>query len=124
MSLVDTVRTMIAQYGRSVVFQKLDRSAADPARPWLGAGAQQVTTSLSASAVFVPASGESLSGMTVDEELLKRVERVLLVAYPITGEDLENYDQVVDRSKTYTIDWTKPLEPGDQKYLWAMGLKR
>lgn len=113
---------IIKKNGRPIVFQLLSATPADATKPWKGAQAPTVAKSFSTYGAFVPLTGRvDLSSMAIDDEMLKRVEQVVLVA---GGTELDAYNQIVDTAITYRIDWFKKLRPGPTTFLYAFGACR
>ena len=120
---LELARELIAEEGRTVTFAKLDPTAADPNKPWKGAGTPTLTGQVSTLAVFLP-DGSGFGKMIEDNELFKSSEQMLLVAPPSTGEDLGEYNLVVDGGVRWKINVTKELKPADLTVLFAMGVSR
>lgn len=115
---------LILEEGRLVTFQKLGAGPADANKPWKGAGAPTVVSQVaSVPAVFVPATGSDLGRMVTDEELLKRVEQVALVA-PVQ-EGFDSFHRILDTdSQLWKIEWMQVLKPASQTILYVVGVKR
>lgn len=116
-------RELIQEEGRSVTFAKLGTTAADVDKPWRGAGSPTLVGQVTTTAVFLPDSG-GFGELIEDEELFKKSEQFLLVAPPSTGEDLSDYNIVVDDSVRWKITITKCLKPASLALLFAMGVSR
>jgi hypothetical protein len=75
--------------------------------------------------VFLSQSGLiDLGKYGIDDELLKRVEQVALVAGLTSALDLGLFHQIVDKSTVWKIDWIRTLAPADTTVLYAIGVKR
>ncbi len=120
---VELARRLIDKSGRSCEFQKLSAVAADPAKPWLGAGAPTVIEPVTTMAVFLP-DGAGFGKLIEDNELFKSSEQMVLVAPPVGGEDLSDYHTVLDGGVRWKINVTKALAPGPVTVLYAMGVSR
>lgn len=121
-------RRLITREGRSVTFGRLDPVSADAARPWKGpvraAGAPPaLVNSVVCLAVFLP-DGAGFGKMIEDNELFKTSEQMLLVAPPVTGEDLGTYSVVLDGAVRWKVNVIKELKPADLTVLFAMGVSR
>lgn len=132
---LELAREMISEEGRQVTFGKLDATPADANKPWKGPGEPTVTFPVTTMAVFLPdgtlgvMGGSGFGGLITDIALFKSFGQVLLVAPPITGEDLSQYHIVVDGdSFTDAPQWKigaiKELKPADLTVLFAMGVSR
>lgn len=114
---------LITKNGKQVVFQRLDATAADPAMPWKGAGTPTVAQSVTTVGVSLPhASLVDLGFLSVDDELLKRTEQVLLV--PGGATDLEPFTNILDQGVRWRIEWVRTLKPATTTVLYAFGVKR
>lgn len=120
--LAALAQELILESGRTVKVQKLSSAAADATKPWLGAGAQTVTTERSLPAVFVPASGGGLGRELVDEELLKRVQQVALIAP--TDIDLESFNCIEDNGSKWRVEFVQVLRPANVTLLYVFGVMR
>lgn len=119
--LAGTAQRLIDKTGRLVQVQRLDKTPADGDKPWKGAGTPTVAQEKELKATFVPASG-GLGRDLVDEELLKRVEQVALVAP--TDVNLEDFNLFVDGGSKWRVEWVQVLKPADLVLLYIFGVKR
>lgn len=114
---------LITKNGKAITFQRLDATVADPNKPWKGAGEPTVAQSVNTVAVSLPhASLVDLGFNSVDDELLKRTEQVLLV--PGGATDLEPFTNVLDQGVRWGVTWVRTLKPADVTVLYAFGVKR
>lgn len=112
---------LIEKNGRSVVFSKIDSTPVDASKPWKGSESNSIVL-LESKAAFIPRKGLELGIDFVDDELLKKAEKVCLVA---GGQALiESAHTMTDLGVIYKIDWVKELHPGDQSLLYAVGVSR
>lgn len=115
---------LINANGRTITLRQLSGTAADSDKPWEGPSDTTVTTAVTAKAVFVPHNGqEDLGKFGVDDELFKRFEQVALVASDGTN-DFNDFQQVVDGGRTWTIGLIRELRPGDTSIMYVLGLNR
>jgi hypothetical protein len=123
---VEMAREMLAEDGRQVTFYQLDKTPADPDKPWKGPGAPTPINPVDAFIIALPVSSLRQFGFTVkDEDLFKQAEMVLMVAPPETGEQLETYHFFDDSdNQAYRISVTEVLKPGPTVVLYAMGAAR
>jgi hypothetical protein len=121
---VALARALIENSGRSVTLAKLSATPSNAAKPWDGPAAPTTTDAVTTSAVSVPAQGEDLSSVVNNVDLFASSEIVYLVAAPVTGENLADYNQVTDDSIVYNIDRVEVLKPGPLVILYAMGASR
>jgi hypothetical protein len=115
---------LIAKNGSTISALKLSATALDSNKPWKGPGAPTVLTTLAVQAVSVPL-GSGLSSFGVDEELLKRVERVYLI--PGQGAtDLKLFHLLEISGVRERIEWIRELRhaPTDVAAVYAVGTKR
>lgn len=119
-----TATRLISKHGRFITMQTLSATAADPTKPWKGAGTPTVASQVAnVPAVFVPSYGSDLGRTVVSEELLKRVEQIALVA-PLQ-EGLETMHLIIDTDgQVWKIDWAQVLKPADKTVLYVIGVTR
>lgn len=111
---------LIEKNGREVTFQTLSATPVDADKPWNGPAEPTVSASKKSKAVFLAHTGSiELGKMFVDNELLKRVDEVALVAGSVVISD---YHRVLDESKLWRIDWIRELKPASTTVLYAVGL--
>lgn len=114
---------LIDKNGRTIAMQRLSSAAADVEKPWEGPGVPTVAQTVSVKGVFLPHTGTDLGVLGIDQELLKRVEQVALIAGK-AKTDFMLFHQVVDKAMTWKIEWIRVLEPGDTAVFYAIGVKR
>lgn len=73
-------------------------------------------------AVFVPASGSDLGLEWIDEQMLKRVSQVCLMAG--SDVDCQLATHIKDAASSFKVAWVQVLYPGDTLILYAFGLTR
>jgi len=118
-------REMISEDGRSVTFAKLVDTPVDSDKPWNGPVTPTLSNQVDVFAVFLARSGEADFGQAwIDVELFKSCEKVLLTYPPTTGEDLTDYNVVVDGSTRWRIKEIQELKPANLTCLFAMGVCR
>lgn len=117
---------LIAKNGSLIKVQRLSGTAADPLKPWNGAGTPTVAQEVQVSAVMLPHTGSIDLGMFgVDTELLKRIEEVFLI--PGQGAtNLESFNQLEVGSVVWKVDWIRGLRfaPLDVAVLYVFGVCR
>lgn len=120
---VALAQRLINKNGRLITIDRLSSVPVDADKPWKGPGAPTVDATVSPKAVFLPhASLIDLGLFAKDDELLKRVEQVALIASDGVN-DLSGFHRITD-VVMYRIDWVRALKPGDTVILYAMGIKR
>lgn len=123
---IKSAQEKIERYGRYVTFIKLSGAAADPDKPWKGAGLPVEEFSRIVKAVFVPVGDSSFSPTMfgeniIDSELLKSADQVALVA--ASDKPLEEAHLCIDMGVKKGIEWCRPLRPGDKVVLYFFGIK-
>jgi hypothetical protein len=121
--ILEDVIALIADTGRSTTFQTLSGVPVDSTKPWKGAGAPTVLSSLTTIATFVPPAGVDFGKSLISEEMLSRVEQVCLVA-PSASYAIGGSHAVLDGSVRWRVAWAQELKPGDVSMLFALGLCR
>lgn len=120
---VALAQRLIAKHGRALNIQFLSGIAADPAKPWKGAGTPTVANSHPVIGVFVPiSSAEELGIGVMGDELLKKTSQLLLVAGD--NNDYAAADLVEDSGVGYRITFCEKLTPGDTTILYYFGVSR
>ena len=117
---VATATRLINKHGREVQLKVLSSHVADSTKPWKGVDTPP--TAVSVMAAFVPFRGFEFGSMFLDDELLKSVDEVCLVA--ANGTELEKSHIINDESVDYKIEWARRLKPGGQVILYAFGVNR
>ena len=126
-ALADKAKVLIATYGRSVTFLRLDRTVADADKPWRGATDPiGDAVELATKAVFVPPASATKLGLTTETgDLLKRSSSILIVALGATApEDLSTYDVGEDGSRRWKIEGVETLKPADTTLLYFVGVSQ
>lgn len=113
---------LIAAKGRGVSLVRLSATAADPAKPWNGAGAPTEAARVDVRACFVPPSGADFGRGFITEDQLKRCDQVALVAPG--SADYAQFSAVEDDVMRWKIEWVQVLKPGEAVLLYALGVKR
>lgn len=114
---------LITKNGKAITFQRLDATPAEADKPWKGPGEPVVAATFDTVAVSLPhASLVDLGFNTVDDELMKRTEQVLLV--PGGATDLEAFTNTLEAGVRWRIEWVRTLKPATVTVLYAFGVKR
>lgn len=121
---VRMAQDLIKENGREVEFLRLDSGPADPDKPWIGAGTPIVAERVKTIAVCVPAISLSFGTDFANEELLKRVSEVFIVAADDAGTNFEKFHAIDDIGTRWTIEWGQILRPGPVKVLYLIGVSR
>lgn len=118
---------MIEEYGRAVVISKLSSEDVDPEKPWRGAGIETPIASMSTKAAFIipntsiPTESRGLALDWIDEEQLRRVREVCIIA-AAGMPDLKDYSLITDDSTVYKIIWGQAFRPGPIRIFYVFGL--
>jgi len=128
-ALANKAQTLVQDSGRSVTFRRLDRTTLDDAgKPWRGTATPRTTVdaSVTATAVVVsPAGAAALGIVTLDSELIKRSQEVMIVALGATStDDLSTFDEVLDGTVLWKIQKVDTLKPADTTLLYFVGVAR
>lgn len=113
-SLAAVAAELISANGREVEFIRLSRVLDSPTQPWRGTADPRTTPddSVEVSAVFVhPNSARDLGFVTITPEMIPAEAKTIIVAAD-SGEDLEDFDEVIDDGKYYKITRSDKLQPG------------
>lgn len=118
---VALAQRLIAKRGRAVTMRELSNASSDASKPWKGTGAPTVKVEVPTTAVFLDPKGSDIKSIVKDDDMLKRVTDVALVAPNVV--DLRNMTQLVD-GKAMKIEWVQVLQPGDTVCLYVFGVTR
>jgi len=124
---IASAKRQIAAKGRIVEFRQLDVAPADRAKPWRGAENPRQTGTganlVSASAVFVPITGQTkLGSRAIPDALLLEMEQTLITA-PDTP--IDDFNEIVDADgTTWRILLMDVLRPGDATIMYFLGVAR
>lgn len=119
--LAAVAKRLIDENGRTVSIIKLDKTAADPNKPWRGPVDPRATPifTVTGKAVFVPLGGSDLGIEWPQDNNLKRGDQVCLFAADNdTGQELEKADEIEDGAGRWAIINTQLLQPADQRLLY------
>src|ERR1700741_2601241 len=123
--LLKTAQRIISDAGRTVTFVQLSVVDDNPAAPWRGTAAPRTvpTATLVKKAVFVePDSNQRNGEMMVTDDLLKRIEKICIVA---GSDNLDGFNEIIDSDNTrWKIEFTHKLQPGDIIMCYYVGVKR
>lgn len=123
--LLQTTQRLINNAGRTVTFVQLSTTKTDPNKPWRNNADPRATplATLQKKIVQVePESDQRLGEAMITDDLLKRVEKIFIVA----GDDnLDSYNEIIDSdSSRWKIEFTHKLQPGDVLLCYFVGVKR
>lgn len=127
--LANTAQRLVAKNGRPVTIRRLSQAPADVNKPWKGPTNPQnnYDAQVTTPAVFVPpASLVQLGKSTIDEDMLKRVDQVAIVAPgPTETADLSTFNEILDENNTvYKVEFTETLRPASTTLVYFMGVSR
>ena len=120
-TLASDVLELINETGREVTLVRISGTPADPARPWAGGNAPDTVLG-TPRATFVPYKGFEFGTDIVDDELLKSVDEVCLIAG--ASGDFDKADKILDEGVGYKIQWARRLRPAGVTLLYAFGINR
>lgn len=122
-SISNTAKTLIENFGRSMTFIRLGRTATDANKPWRGPTLPRVTPDASTTVIALmvePGNDLGQLGEQIDiPDLTTRTGKILIVAAASApGIDLETYDEVLDGGVYYKAVVIHALQPGATKLLY------
>ena len=116
------IADLIAEQGRTVTVSKA-QGLATPSKPWRGnASFTSPVAALPVEAVLVRYKANE-----VDGNAILRTDQKALVAPPDTGENLLEYDRLVDTDgdgSTWRIKHVDKIEPGSEILLYICQIRR
>lgn len=116
LSIVQEAQEAIEEYGTKVKVITLNNKPDATDKPWHGGSGKN---GFDVMAAFVPASG--FGGKIINEELLKRVNTVCLIA---DLRDLSKIDFIDDDGLRLKVDWIEFIKPSTIACLYMFGLNR
>lgn len=122
--LAAVAKRLIDREGRDISIVKLDEDPADPTKPWRSSAAPRgsAATAVAGKGVFVPLSGSDL-GLT----FTSGDEDSTVCLFPGSsdgGNQLEDFDEIIDGSQRWRIAETQVLQPGATRLLYAFLVQR
>lgn len=123
---IATAQRLITANGRSVTFVEFDSTPSVPANPWDPPTDQRGSpdATLTLDAAFVPISGLASLGLRSEiVDLAANSEQVLMCS-PGATQSLEQFNEIIDGSTRWKIDFTDTLRPGAEIVLVFVGVSR
>lgn len=113
---------LIAEFGRSITLNQIDKTAADPTKPWKGSNGTRVKLADTMGVFAAVSSLRKLGEGWIDDELLKTATMLCLVG----GQELpfELADVIQDGTQEWKVEWAEVLQPGTPKLLFAFSVTR
>jgi hypothetical protein len=112
---------LIEKNGRDVILKEKSGTATDTNKPWKGSTSSPTVLG-TVKAVFVPFRGFEFGSTFTDDELMKSVDEVCLIA---GGNDaFDNTTLIYDETKDLKVEWIRRLRPADLTVLYAFGVMR
>ena len=129
--LAELARVLVSENGRTVDFVRVDQDPADATKPWNGPAAPADNDDYDAFVEAVPVAAVPPSNVnelgltTIDQDLLKRVELIYIVA-PGLGvtADLATMNRVLDGGVTYKVLFSETLRPATTTLVYFIGVVR
>lgn len=111
--------SLIAKHGRPLKIARLSRDADDVAMPWRGPDSD-LDECIDVVGVFV-----DFADTQSDVPRIRGADQRVLVAALATGEDLSDFDKVIDSKDgaVYSIHRCRVVEPGTTRILYDIELK-
>lgn len=124
-AIAATALRLVQNAGRQVTFMRFNQTPDSGTKPW-GANADLRSTpddTVSLWAVSVHPTDINVLGIRIrDDDLLKQVREILIIAPgPDNQEDLRLYQQVTD-GRVFRIVFMEQLKPNDVTVLWYAGI--
>lgn len=127
--IANIAKTAIDENGRPVTFLRFDQTPADVNQPWNGPADPRATPDASASVIglFIqPVVAQTLGLTTVDQDLMKRTEEIVLVAPGAANPpfDLTTANELIDGGVNKKITFVETLRPNTITLLYFVGVAR
>ena len=120
--LAATAERLINANGRTISVIKLEKTAADPAKPWRGPADSRdpAQTTVTGRGSFVPIASAASLGIDVAQvdNLKEEAQVCLFPANSDGGNSLERFDEILDRGARWQIVLTSVLQPADTRLMY------
>ena len=122
---VELAHELLSEEGSLVDLQELGTESRDSAKPWLGMAQDNVVMEhRKVPCVYVPVIGKDMGIIVHDKELLKRSQKVAIVA-PFKEQMEDKITRIKDSDGTiWKVVWSQALRPAEQTIIYLFGLAR
>ena len=122
---VDLAKELLAEEGALVDLQELGNESRDPKKPWLGMSEENVVMEhRKVPCIYVPVIGKDLGIIVQDKEMLKRSQKVAIVA-PFKEQMEDKITRIKDSDGTiWKVVWSQALRPAEQTIIYLFGVAR
>ncbi len=121
-----TALRLIKDAGREITFLKFDDTPDDVTKPWaknadLRTGPASVSTKLFA--VSIHPTDINVLGIRIrDNDLMKQLREILIIAPGTFQGDLKEYQELDDGIRRFRITFMEQLKPANVTVLWYAGV--
>ena len=123
---VTVAKDMITEFGRTVTFVKLDTTPVDANEPWNGATDPEATPDDTEDVVAIWVDPINTTGLGlrrfIDPGLVNRLAGIFIS--PQGTVDLEDFDQIIDGTQRYRIEFVDKLRPANDTILYFVGVSK
>ncbi len=124
--VAETALRLIKEAGREITFLKFDDTPDLTAKPWaknidLRTGPASVQTTLFATSVH-PTDINVLGIRIRDDDLMKQLREILIIAPGTFQGDLKEYQELTDGIRRFRIAFMEQLRPANVTVLWYAGV--
>lgn len=123
----EVARKLLVANGRAVTLVKINRQAADPNMPWLGAEGIP-GTKVTVTAAFVDPVSEKDLGRNLkrgpNDSIMRGSQIGFISAQENPGVDLTKFDKMIDNGVVYTVDEIDLLKPGNVELMYSFRVRR
>lgn len=121
-----TALRLIKDKGREITFLKFDDTPDNVAKPWaknsdLRTGPASVSTKLFATSIH-PTDINVLGVRIRDNDLMKQLREILIIAPGTFQGDLKEYQELDDGDRRFRITFMEQLKPANVTVLWYAGV--
>ena len=123
-TIADTALRLVKEAGRLVTFRKFLNTLDDVSKPWATSPALRTgATEVQLWAVSVHPTDINVLGIRIrDDDLLKHIREVLIIAPGIYQGDLKLFQEVDDGTRRFRISVMEQLKPAGTTVLWFAGI--
>lgn len=122
---VELAKELLAEEGTLVDLQELGTESRDSKKPWLGMAEENVVMEhRKVPCLYVPVIGKDLGIIVQDKEMLKRSQKVAIVA-PFKEQMEDKITRIKDSDGTiWKVVWSQALRPAEQTIIYLFGVAR
>jgi hypothetical protein len=115
-------RRLLDNFGKDIILGKLNKTPADPDKPWVGRSDPRVEATETVKGVYLSPRDTDFGTHFISEELLNRINSFILFA-PEEGKDFMLFDVVIEGTVLTKIVNKDLIKPTDTPLLYCFALE-